>query len=797
MTGSPEHQGFDEAAGVIRNGAWRAGMPLGGIGCGKFELLPSCWFARFAWNHNWDLPSWTEPFVPSRGTFFALSVHDGPRRVTRWLRRGWPEEELAGAEQVRLVEFRALWPVAEVAFTDPKLPVQASLRAWSPLVPHNIKDSSLPVAFFELTVENPTDRRMEVSALMSLENYMGIGGVWVHDGKQKWYFADRSRAQLALVGGSVLQGLRFNTPHQFAGIGQNVAGEYLLLSDGPTTDRGWDALSNGKELVDDFLPDGELSGLQMASREDKTRSAGALCRKFTLGPHDKQIVHFLLVWWMPSHVTLDLKDHGHFHAGNFRDSEKLAAYAFAERERLARETTEWQRFVRDSNLPAWAQRLTINSMAALFNNSILTRDGGFAMQENPGRAEGALGGLERRGASGALLRAFFPELDRRELELFRACQQESGEAARLCGNVYRGFPNTNAWRAVSGEADATRAFISEAQRHARATGDRKFGDDFAPSLARAEAWLKQINATLVPPHAAFAGGNLAAARRAHDHVYRYHKSPWLLPADIPLSPDSPPANSESHRNGVAPWALLAELTGADLDVTRGRLILAPQLSATMTELHAPVFLPAFWAKLDYGPQQFRLGVVKHFGEPVELREVAAGAEGKAIALPKPFRAEAGAVLDLSAWREPLRAKPPASVKAGAELSWSRSGIGTLLWSATASSEEPFATADAFDGYRETRWQTVAPARTSDWFKLDLGEARQLRRLEVLMTQRIALSVQGSRDGATWQMLATLESDATRRAWWAIDLPTAPLRFLKLAPAADCNEPWRIYEVRVE
>jgi hypothetical protein len=798
-TGSPEHQGFDEAAGVIRNGAWRAGMPLGGIGCGKVELLPSLWFARFTWNHNWDLPSWQEPFVPSRGTFLALSVRDGPRRVTRWLRRGWPEEELAGAGQVRAVEFRALWPVAEAAFVDEKLPVRASLRAWSPLVPQNVKDSSLPVAFFELTVENPTDRRMEVSAMMSLENFMGIGGMWIHDGKQKWYFADRSRAQLALVGGSVLQGLKFNTPHQFAGIGQNVAGEYLLLSDGPTTDRGWDALSDGKELVDDFLADGELGGLQIASREDKTRAAGALCRKLTLGPREKQTIHFALVWWMPSHVTLDLKDHGHLYAAHFRDSEELAAYAFAERERLARDTMEWQRLIRDSSLPAWAQRLAVNSMAALFANPILTRDGGFAMQENPGRAEGALGGLERRAASGALLRAFFPELDRRELELFRACQQESGKMARLCGNVYQGFPKTNVWNAVGGEADATRAFIREVRRHARTTGDRKFGDDFAPALARAEAWLKQISAPPAAPQPVFAGGDLAAARRAHDFVCRYHKSPWLLPADIPLSPDGPPANCESHRDGVAPWTLLAALSGADLDAARGRLVLAPQLSAAMPELHAPVFLPAFWAKLDCGPRQFRLKVVKQFGEPLLLREVAATAEGEAIALPTPFRAEAGASLDLSPWGEKFRARPRAAATARTEaaLSWSRSGIGTLLWSATASSEEPFAPGDAFDGYRETRWQTVAPVRVSDWFTLDLGEERHLRRIELLMNQRLAVSVQGSRDGATWQPLATLESDAARRVWWAVDLPSSPVRFLKLAPAADANEPWCIYEVRAE
>jgi len=181
-----------------------------------------------------------------------------------------------------------------------------------------------------------------------------------------------------------------------------------------------------------------------------------------------------------------------------------------------------------------------------------------------------------------------------------------------------------------------------------------------------------------------------------------------------------------------------------------------------------------------------------------LREVAAGAAGEPVALPQRFRAEAGASLDLSPWREKLCAASRAAApsRPESELSWSRTGIGTLLWSATASSEEPFVPANAFDGYRETRWQTVAPARTSDWFRLDLGEVRPLRRIELLMNQRIVLSVQGSRDGATWQPLATLESEA-RRAWWAMDLPAEPLRFVKFLPVADSNEPWRIYELRAE
>ena len=869
-TSAADCQGFDEAAGIWRNAPWRAGMPLGGIGCGKFELLPSAWFGRFTSNHNWDMPLWEEPFVPSRGTFFAVSASDGVRRVTRWLRHGWPESELAGAEQVRCVEFRGAFPFAEVAFVDEKLPVRASLRAWSPLTPYNIKDSSLPVAFFELTLENPLNRPLEVSTMMSLENFVGIGGVRVHEGKQRWYFADGSSQFPVVIRGSTLQGLKFLSPRQFEGIGKNVSGEYLLLTDGPTTDRGWDALGDGRSLVDDFRDDGELNGHTTKAIEDKVRPAGALCRKTLLQPHAKQTVHFVVVWWMPNHVTLDLKNHGHFYQREFRDSEKLAAYAFNQRERLARETDAWARLVRDSNLPAWLKSLTLNSAAAMFSNTLLTRDGEFAMQENPGRAEGALGALEERWASGVFCRTFFPELDRSEMELFRACQQPGGEVPRLCGNAYHGIGNPNVWQGITGQPEPACVYAAEVFEHYRATGDRKFLDAFWLSAKKAMSWMPQagkpaawcfgtaaVRATAAmarieqekdlaqgyeielgehhypwnrdhSPEQGKAGpaditpmdfladlrlardngaadtilrevqaSVLKSARRIYEAAYRFNKSAWGLPAAVDMTFKNPPAIREEHLTGLAAWAALDAFTGAALDAPGGRLTLSPQWPEGMAELHAPVFFARFWAWLDCSPKEFRLKIVQHFGEPLELRELAAAAGAAAVRLPEPFVARAGASLDLSPWREQLCKANHEPQNTNHEfLRWSREGVGTLLWSATAVSEEPFPPGDAFDGYRETRWETTAQGRTSDWFQLDLGETRQPARIEAATTPGVKLRMDFSGDGHRWQTLPATTAAGTN-GFWSLDWTAGPVRFLKWTPARDMDQPWQIRELWVK
>lgn len=856
ITRAADCQGFDETGGVLRNAPWRAGMPLGGIGCGKFELLPSAWFGRFTINHNWDMPLWEEPFVPSRGTFLAINASDGVRRVTRWLRHGWPESELAGAEQVRCVEFRGAFPFAEVAFVDEKLPVLASLRAWSSLIPHNIKDSSLPVAFFELTLENPLARPLEVSVLMSVENFVGVGGVRVHEGKQRWYFADGSSQLPAVVSGSMLQGLRFRSPRQFEGIGKNVSGEYLLLTDGPTTDHGWDALSDGRSLVEDFRLDGELNGLNVTAREDKVRPAGALCRKVLLSPHSQQTVCFVVAWWMPDHVTLDGKNRGHFYQREFGNAEKLAAYAFDQRERLARETDVWARLVRDSNLPAWLKSLVLNSAATTFSNTLLARDGEFAVQENPGGGEGALGALEERWGSGEFWRTFFPELDRRELEQFRACQQPDGEVPRLYGNAYRGIGSPNVWRGITGEPEPTCVYVTEVLAHFRATGDRKFLDAAWPGVKRAMAWMRQAKTPAASNFGAAAAraammmarienepelardyestlakqsqpedadrlpdrgpGEAAAtdsvvdqmrplisenARRVYEAMYRYNKSPWGLPTQVDLTFANPPTSRDSDMGALAAWMLLPAVTGAALDVPGQRLMLSPRLPAGMKELHAPMFFARFWAWLDYGAKEFRLKIVQHFGAPLELRELAVDARAAAIKLSEPFVARAGASFDLSPWRRQLcKANDELRITNHETLHWTRDGDGTLLWSATASSDEPFPPSDAFDGYRETRWETIAPGRTSDWFQLDLREVKPLKRIEVETTPGAPLRVEFSADGSRWQPLPTPPSgplQAGTNGVWGLDWAVGPARFLKFVPARDMDRQWKIRELWVK
>ena len=87
---------------------------------------------------------------------FAIAV-DG---VTRQLDAGgWDE-----------IEFIGEYPLGKVSYRDPAAPVSVDLTAYSPFIPLNVDDFSLPATVFEFTVTNHSDKMVEAEIGGFLEN---------------------------------------------------------------------------------------------------------------------------------------------------------------------------------------------------------------------------------------------------------------------------------------------------------------------------------------------------------------------------------------------------------------------------------------------------------------------------------------------------------------------------------------------------------------------------------------------------------------------------------------------------
>lgn len=91
--------------------------------------------------------------------FFVL--HDGTR--TRRMDAGsW-----------QTVRFTGRWPIGRVEFSDEATPVRAVLEAYSPFIPLNLSDSSLPVTVLEYTLTNAGKDARDVRLTGKLNNPLG------------------------------------------------------------------------------------------------------------------------------------------------------------------------------------------------------------------------------------------------------------------------------------------------------------------------------------------------------------------------------------------------------------------------------------------------------------------------------------------------------------------------------------------------------------------------------------------------------------------------------------------------
>jgi non-lysosomal glucosylceramidase len=85
--------------------------------------------------------------------------YEGEMTGLRTRTYGWgPRREyLTGLPHFSQVDFRGEYPIAELTFHDNRFPGRVIQRAFNPLIPTNDIDSSIPAAFFEFSITNPTD----------------------------------------------------------------------------------------------------------------------------------------------------------------------------------------------------------------------------------------------------------------------------------------------------------------------------------------------------------------------------------------------------------------------------------------------------------------------------------------------------------------------------------------------------------------------------------------------------------------------------------------------------------------
>ena len=301
----------------LDDGPWH-GMPLGGLGAGcigrsprgdfnlwhidggehVFQNLPACQFSVF------------EEMEGGRSKTYALST-EGPDDGTLGAWQWYPPT--TSIQQTGT--YSALYPQSWYEYQG-VYHSHFTCEQFSPVIPHNYQESSYPVAIFEWTAHNPTDRPITLSILLTWENTVGwftnsikTPEITVRDDGSPVYEYEPCWGQSTdnynrWIENNFRVGCLMSrrTTHD---IPQEGEGQWAIATiANPAVEvfyhTRWDPTGDGTAIWDSFATDGSL-----ADSEDETpaaageRLACAIAVRFTLRPGRTRKIPFILAWDFP------------------------------------------------------------------------------------------------------------------------------------------------------------------------------------------------------------------------------------------------------------------------------------------------------------------------------------------------------------------------------------------------------------------------------------------------------------------------------------------------------------------
>lgn len=141
------------------------GMPVGGICAGQVYLGGD----GQLW--HWDI--FNQHIATFDGHYANPPVPQSPLRQGFALRMKSPsgtQTRTLNAAGFGSIAFRGEYPIGTVDYADPQCPVTVRLEAFSPFIPLNTADSSLPAIVMQFTLHNPSRHSVECDLVGWLEN---------------------------------------------------------------------------------------------------------------------------------------------------------------------------------------------------------------------------------------------------------------------------------------------------------------------------------------------------------------------------------------------------------------------------------------------------------------------------------------------------------------------------------------------------------------------------------------------------------------------------------------------------
>ncbi|KAK3097227.1 hypothetical protein FSP39_007733 [Pinctada imbricata] len=378
------------------------GCPIGGVGSGTIGRGFRGEFTRF------QIVPGIYDYKTVQADQFIVCIRKDGQTVYQKVLTGEKGKNLQAWEwgfPSHSATYHALYPRAWTVYDIPEHQLRLICRQVSPIIPHDYKDTSFPMATFIWSAENLGDSELDVSIVFTFKNGRGVR----EDGAGQC----NTEAFQSMEGGAKVSGVAINQTIRDMKCSYGIAGkeeDNVKVS----YKVEFDPKGTGKELWDDLAEDGNLNSetgkvsnpsvakmalntvmlvvmlaldlfislftvpLQQgrshlaSRRKDK---AAAVCIQTTVPARQSKELKFALTWDMPivhfkNRENLYARRYTRWFGTDGNSSSRMCSYALQNYTLWEKKIDDWQNpILQNQNLPAWYK-------SALFNELYFVSDGG-------------------------------------------------------------------------------------------------------------------------------------------------------------------------------------------------------------------------------------------------------------------------------------------------------------------------------------------------------------------------------------------------------------------------------------
>jgi uncharacterized protein (DUF608 family) len=511
----------------------RSGMMVGSIGAGGAELRKDGVFYNWSiFNNNpkgtgafltgvshFDKNEYTRsnyPMEPGYLLYFIVRYQvqgEEPKLKLLQIDEGF---QVAGISMhvyeypwmtgIEEIEYAARFPFTTLKFKDTDMPLEIELEAHSPFVPHNIKDSSLPVMNFDFKVKSTSAKPVDVMLIGTFRHLVG------YDTKEKFYINDLIKdskylecfascggmdTKLSSYGNMSLVSLNPESTYYLGWENRHPYYEYILRNKSLPNINDTDGVATilkEHSKVPDWMP--ETNGRNRI--DSKTGKKIGSSKLFNSLAYSKNLnkgegfAHsFAMTWYFPNNYDEKLTTNiGHYYQNFFGDAKAASSYYVANKTRLTQETKAFVSNFYSSTLPSFVLDQVNSHLNTFITSGVLSKNKDFGVLEGITEHQnwGPVGTTDVNMYGGVMVSALFPDLAMSTMKVHKVLQHEGGEIRH---SFQKGFAEAmmlavnNTGYVVSERLDLHAQYTVMALRDFFWTNDKNYLKEMWPSIVKA------------------------------------------------------------------------------------------------------------------------------------------------------------------------------------------------------------------------------------------------------------------------------------------------------------------------